>query len=311
MSPTATPFDFSRLQKMSAAELKLWQGLYRFAGSADLVAQFLPQLEKTLQETLREDCSIRFQGMRLEGVAAWQRHLAKEGIYALVSAGPASEKGFLLLDSVFALSLIDHLLGGELKELPHARALSEIEEGALSYLLARLLQALFDFAGGEPGHFRLERIFGGPDSLQPFLEGVETVALVDLRIALSSVAAVIQLALPDTFIGKELVQPLVGTSSTATDTECAARLENFGDLDYPLVASIGETRLTEQEVLSLEAGDILLVDQPHARFKEGHFEGEVMLLPRQGAGPKLRATIQQNAEATLPRLEVEAIYRGA
>lgn len=309
MPAVATAVDFSKLKCLTQAELHLWQALYRFGATLDWSQGFFPRLMSSLSEVLRCPSSVRFKGMRLEAALPWQQRLSQAGVFATLSAGPSGEKAYLLVDPVFALSLIDRLLGGEPTELPSARRLTEIEAGAMSYLIARALQSFFDFLGSEQGHYRLEKIYGLSEELGPLLANVATLALIDLQVSLPEVGAHVQLCLPDRFIQQELGGAIdSGAFQARLSEERSRRLQSFGDLPLHYLVMVGAAVLSNEECQSLHIGDIVLLDSHQVGVSAGGLTGELSLVPSQGRGPRVQLAIEDPAPPA--KLRVKEIYHG-
>lgn len=300
------PYNFSRLETISRATLQIQETLSRLLPAGERRLKLLRRLEQTLQQCVRGGCTLHAKGYRLEAAPTWRDRAAGEGVYAILAATQTGAKGLLVWDPVLALALIDRLLGGELTEVPEPRPLTEIEKGVLSYLVMQLCRVFHQFFGNEGTGIRVEKIVSDFKTVKAMLAGSEQMALADITVAIPEVSGQIQLVLPDQFVSEVLSPRVAAPAKTFTEAEQRERLERFGNLLFPMRASVGEARLTPQEIGSLEPGDIILVDHPHCHLIEGKVSGEIKFYPLSRGTPTLITQIRE----TTPRaqLEVKEVY---
>lgn len=316
------PYNFSRLESVSLAECRLKETLKNFIPEGEARLKLLLSVEKVLQQSIRGGCTLHTKEYRVEDYNTWRGRIGGEGIYSMFSTLPTGAKMLLIWDSVLALSLIDRMLGGELTEIPAARELSEIENGVLSFLLMQIARTFHTFQqdeGRRSTHLepvsesfapiRFEKVFSDQETLEASLLGVKHVVVVDVKVAIPELIGQVQLVLPDLFI-EEVLAPRV--SAMKTELSCEERQERLnllGDLLFPMRASIGEAFLSAGEMVDLQPGDIILLDQPHCQLTGGKIEGDVVFYPECMGAPTIVATIQDLGPPA--QMAVKEIYREA
>ncbi len=291
--PSILPFDFSRLPKVSAEEVRLLKGLragFRLIsddggrGLQDLISR---QLGTT----------FGFEADRLETVLIRDRLQASLplGVYVVFSVATQNnpeQKGFLEIDPLLAHRMIDRLAGGAGEPPPLFKGLTEIEEGLLSYLTMKAFAHLFEKSGKEARfHLRMDRIYKTPEEFQTRVApvGTERALLVRLRFSLGNRSGYGRLYLPLAFV-REAGKGLQNASSEWS--EWNARLETMEFLKTIVWGELGRTALAVREINALEAGDVVVFDQTSARKgTSGLLEGQLSLRVGRGEKSALSAKI--------------------
>jgi len=307
---TATPFDFSRLESVSLQKLKLTETLQNYLPSEQARDQLRRGIEQTLQQSIRGGCTLHPKGFHLEDAEAWRKQTPNRAIYVVLTAAPTGPKALMVWDPVLVLALIDRLLAGELAEIPTARSLSEIETGVFSYLMTKILQVFHEFLAEGSAPLRLQSVEMDRESIMSCLEGAEQLAISDVVMAIPELTGVVQLILPDSFISNLLGAPRAESADKEKErVQMEEKLRMIGDLSFPLIASIGETKLTPSEMGSLEPGDIVLVDTPHCRLEEGSLNGDIVFHPTRQGAPTIVTKILESGPPA--RVEIKEIFREA
>ncbi len=309
----ATSLDFSRLEKISLTERRLRETLDNFIPAGERRLQLQLAIEQALQQSLRGGCTLHGKAYRLEAAEEWRDHAAGDALYVTLSVIPTGAKMVLVWDPVLALALVDRVLGGELKEVPVARQLTEIEIGVISFLLMQACrvfdQMVAESANGEFAPIRIEKVFHARETLLAAMAGAKQVAVMDVSVAIPELTGLMQMVLPDNFI-EEVMQPRVKLpEQTLGVAEERARLESLGDLTFPMRAVVGESALLPAELGALEPGDIVLLDQAHARMEQGRLQGHVQLKALRPGAPTLMTQIRDDGPPA--QLEIIEMYREA
>lgn len=306
MNASVKSYDFSRLASVSSRKLELERVLQHYVVPAERT-ELIRALEKVLQECVRGGCTLHTKGFRLESATQWQQRLGKRAVYAVLSAVPGGPQALIVGEPVLALSIIDRILAGELTEIAGpSRSLSEIEQGVLSYVLARLCQTCHRFVDPAAMPIRFEEIHEDTESLLPILAGSEEVAVAEVTIALPELSGVVQIVLPELFIAEVMATP---AATPRASTASVQRLRELGDLSFQLRASVGSATLTAEEVRHLEPGDIVLLDECHALYDGQALSGELVFHPARHGVPTLVASITD--AGTPAKVAIKEIYREA
>lgn len=283
------PFNFRELPKVSRQEATLLEGLMASLpriGFSDNLSQSLKTL---LGKLFGTRVSIEIQKIQSFDFSPGGSALPPQGVYLTFGLAPLQEKAVLELDPFLTHVAIDRLLGGTGEPPVMMRPLTEIEEGVLSYIFLKILAEIFERCGRSARlHFRLEGIRPTPEGIP----GGSTLFLF-FRISLGGRSGYARLILPTLFAQKALLEPLEGTApGTERDLQYyAARFMNLGFLQTELWAEIGSATLKGRELMSLEPGDVVVMEKTSARFHDGRLEGVIPLKLGLGQSGALRGEV--------------------
>jgi flagellar motor switch/type III secretory pathway protein FliN len=225
--------------------------------------------------------------------------------YVRVAVEPWEARAVLVVESAFASSVVDLMLGGEGEGAADApRALSTAERAVFEFLCAQLLAALNEEAG-EP-LFRLEALTEDADA------GAGTRAVVTkVRARFGRTAGVVRLVYGSEALAAldELRSPLLARAGEGV--ERLARYSPFcAGANVSLL--VGETEVDPANLAGLEPGDVVLVERVFGEWGPGAARGT--LRARVGAGDNVlvsgAASLGDGAEGsedTALRLLVEEV----
>jgi flagellar motor switch protein FliM len=309
MTASVKKYDFSRLEAVSSSKLELNRILGHYVLEAER-PRLIRGLEQVLQQCVRGGCTLHSKGFRLEAAKEWQQRLGEEAVYAVLSAVPGGPKAVIVWEPVLALSVIDRMLAGELSEIAGRRPLSEIERGVLSYVMAKLCQACHRYVVPDAMPIRLEGLHEDTETVIQLISGAEQLALAEMTLALPELSGVIQIVLPDLFIREVMLSPKgLAAAQQVPSAEQVQRLHDLGDLSFLMRASIGSATLRPDEILHLEPGDIVLLDESHCHYDGKALSGNVVFHPARHGAPTIVASIQELGPPA--KVEVKDIYREA
>lgn len=194
----------------------------------------------------------------------FQQSLGSPTVVAVFSMDPLEGSALLEIKLPLAFAMIDRLLGGKGVSSNIRRELTEIEEAIISAIIGEmwgyLRTAFKDIVPISP---RLESLESNPQFVQVVPPG-DIVLFVAIDMKLGEIQDSLVFCLP--FI---LLEPAVERLSTeqffagrreiGTHAELVA--ETIADVPIPLSVRLGEATLSIQEVLDLEVGDVVRLDQ--------------------------------------------------
>lgn len=239
-------------------------------------------------------------------------------LFANLSLEPDGAPVAVALDSVFACSVVDRVLGGEGSPPDALREPSHTERAVVEFLCLRVLHELNTLAG-EP-LFRLESLSGEPALSSRAGAATTTRALVaTVRVAGAGPPGLVRVALTEASLaalgaseGRLLINGRKGSGGAAERLKAWRRLV----ADAPLRLRVGETRASVGDVEGLERGDIVVVERAHVARDGARFAGRVRLLVGAGNGVSMDGRVAESNgdEETGARtlaVVVEGINRGA
>jgi len=242
-------------------------------------------------------------------------------LFANLSVEPDGSPVAVALDSVFACSVVDRVLGGDGSPPDALREPSHTERAVVEFLCLRLLHELNTLAG-EP-LFRLESLADSP-ALSTQTNADESVSsravVATVRVAGAGPPGLVRVALTESSLaalgaseGRILLNGRKGRDGAADRLKALRRLAS----DAPLRLRVGETRASVGDVEGLERGDIVVVERVHVAREGARFAGRVRVLIGAGNGVSMDGRIAESdgggAEAGARALAVlvENISRGA
>lgn len=241
-------------------------------------------------------------------------------LFANLSVEPDGSPVAVALDSVFACSVVDRVLGGDGSPPDALREPSHTERAVVEFLCLRLLHELNSLAG-EP-LFRLESLSGSPAlfSQTNAGESVSSRAVVaTVRVAGAGPPGLVRVALTESSLAalgasenRIILNGRKGQGGAAERLKAWRRVAS----DAAVRLRVGETRASVGDVEGLERGDIVVVERVHVSREGSRFAGRVRLLVGAGNGVALDGRVTESevgAESGSRTLTivVENISRGA
>ncbi|MDO8644505.1 MAG: hypothetical protein Q7S00_06030 [bacterium] len=285
------PYPFEALPKIFRQEQKWVEGLLAslpklgFAERlrAHLQSELSNYLGLTVKLRLADTASVSFKEIS-------SQYLSQKSLLALISLAPVPGRVVLELDPTLAFVSVDQLLGGEAKEEGFERVVkqkaSDIDQGVLSYLLLKIISAVYRFCGASATvHFRLEEIVTGTEKLKPFFKEEEKALLFSYHVGLDDKVGFVRLLVPSS-VAQKLSSSVSSVSTEKEEEALLERLARYDFLKTELRAVGGTTMLKGEEIEKLEKGDIILLDETRVKLgPKKNLEGEVMV--RVGDGKKI------------------------
>lgn len=244
-------------------------------------------------------------------------------LFANLSVEPDGAPVAVALDSVFACSVVDRVLGGDGSPPDALRAPSPTERAVVEFLCLRVLHELNALAG-EP-LFRLESLSDTPALLSANDAGpASSVSSSRTLVATVRVAGAGPLGLARVALTEASLAALGASESRIIlnggkgSGGASERLKAWRRLavDAPLRLRVGETRASVGDVEGLERGDIVVVEKAHVARDGARFAGRVRVLAGAGQGISLDGRVAEpegveDAGARTLAFVVEGINRGA
>ena len=197
---------------------------------------------------------------------------------------PTNATAVIAVNTEFAASIIDLILGGKGAETFHLRGLSPIEKAILQFLTLNILQEINDFLGA-PTLFLQNITHKLQDNFSPNERGAEIVANLELN-QLSGIFSLI--------IAQKFLQSLEKSQNPLlkkTDWKKLKFFEKFTpSLDLQL--QIGTTTLDGESLLFLEPDDIVLLEKPGISWQEGGFSDKLQVFIGRGKNFRLSGIIE-------------------
>jgi type III secretion system YscQ/HrcQ family protein len=215
-------------------------------------------------------------------------------IFAALRLEPGNFPFTLALEADFAVCLTDRLLGGPGEPPDSLRNLSTGERAVIEFLALQVLRELDQPTA--PFALRLEQISpAAPLWLGEADKDLSLGLLTVTRLQIGPLSGLARGYFPSALM-KAVSQPAIAGSQIAV-TEKLSALSNIAP-EVPLAVLIGQTPLKAEELLSLELGDVVVVEWPQAEWEAGAFRNRLNIRVGDGA-QALLCGLAQDGSATI------------
>lgn len=300
------PFPFERLPQYSQKDVRLAQDVMACLPRLGFTQKLSTHISQLLTKELSESILIKREKIDVCIKDDLIKRLPPQGIFASINLNPSPDKMVVEIDPLLSFWSIDKLMGG-VGELPHSlRALTEIEEGVLSFLILKILSTIFEKSGPAARfHFRLESLYSFSDDVVNRLED-QTAHFVSLyfRVTFGKKSGFVKIYVPNSILEGADLQEM------ESDQEyLAARIQNYEELPTQMWLEVGNASLTAGEVNQLESGDVVLLDSAFVQLKGRQVVGMIPL--RVGLGQEAQINGRLVNDPDTIKIRVEGIQRTA
>lgn len=295
------PFSLTSLTKISSQDAETLNAFHQLFPRIGFTEKLRRSLCDYMANQLGVAFSLELEAMNLVSVKNSLSQRPPQGVYAILGMVPINQRAVFELDPLLGFMMIDKTLGGEAKPPSTLRDLTEIEKGVLSYLYLKVIGLIFDRCGKSAKvHFRLEEVLSSMESyvnhLSPQENGVELL----FRVRVSRYAGYARLTLPlplvyQAFLDPRQASPIENEKDLEYDL---ARVRNFGFVQTTLWAELGRTTLVGREVVDLEPGDVVVLENSTAHVEQGVLKGSLSVRVGAGSQGEVLGEIVTNTDNT-------------
>lgn len=267
---------------MTREEAGLAESFRRYLSPTLLENEIRPALQELLTTELGEGVSFQFEKMTTEETTLTLEKLPPQGAFLILGLPPTAERAIVEFDLPLAFSMTDHLLGGG-GAVPHfLRPLTEIEQGVFSYLVLKLLSRFHDRTGRSPrGHFRLYEIQSSSEGLSSLLKTDSRSLVIMVHVTVGDRTGYCRFVFPASFIRHACAEPVKDTTETGRQFYLD-QMKRFPFIKTDLWAEVGRTTVKAKELETLCPGDVVLLEETAAAYRDGKIEGRLTLRVGQG-----------------------------
>lgn len=246
-------YDFKRPDKFSKEQIR----------TVSIMHETFARLTTTsLSAQLRSLVQVHVASVDQLTYEEFIRSIPNPTTMAVINMDPLKGSAILEIDPAITFSVIDRLFGGKGEGTKVTRELTDIEgsvmEGIIVRILGNMREAWSQVIDLRP---RLGTIETNPQFAQ-IVPPTEMVVLVTLETKVGDVEGMMNFCIPyltiEPIISKLSAQYWYSTVRRGTTTENLNVLrERLSSVEVDLVAEIGRMNLTMREVLSLQVGDVI------------------------------------------------------
>lgn len=205
-------------------------------------------------------------------------------VYFTVSCQPTNDILLIALNSDFASSIIDLMLGGKGTSIPFSRKISQIEKSILQFLALNVLNEINDFL--EAPILQLQNVsLDFRSNFADYERGMEVVANLELD-GLNGIISLIS--------SHKFIQSLSKTQNPLLIKKKSRKKVSFFEKfirNFDMFLQVGTTTLDSESLLFLEPNDIVLLD--NNQFSKGVFAGRSQVYVGRGKQFRLVGKIEQ------------------
>lgn len=273
-------YDFVRPNKLSAEQLRTLQRMH------ELIAQGITMV---LSSYLRLNLEVNIVSLGELTFEVFRNSLPNPTVINVLSMQPLQERAIATTDVKLAFSLIDRMLGGPGKALDKMRPLTTIEQSLLDNIIRRFLEQL---ATGWRELVAFSPVVESREMDPQFVQVIpssEMVLVATFSIAAPGEIDPGEMCFCVPFISLEGMMGILGNQFRFASMKRAQTTSQRKYLDHvvkqttlDVCATLGTTTLTVDEVMALQVGDVLVLDQRHDAQMIGHVAGIERLVGRPG-----------------------------
>jgi flagellar motor switch protein FliM len=285
------PYRFENIPKLTQAELDLQNSLSRFLSSKPFEPDFRPSLVKILEDYLKVECQIAVPEAAIVKSADLPNLIPHSACIVVVGVAPGEEKIFVEIDPSLVGFVLERLLGGTGEHGRLLTALTEFEEGVISFLLLKIMQAFHQgFKSGQEAAFSLDRIVSKLSDIKAITDEVNAYHRFGTRISYGNKVGYVRILLPNTLI-KSFASLLPKQSGRSDLAQMRRALSAIGE-SVVEGRIIGATvNLSDEDLKSLEPGDIVILENHHLTMSDGGVTGEVVVKLGAGKNGTIRGSL--------------------
>lgn len=246
-------YDFRRPDKFSKDQIRTLQMMHE---------TFARLTTTALSAQLRALVSVHVASVDQLTYEEFIRSIPNPTTLAVVNMDPLKGSAVLEIDPSITFTIIDKLFGGTGESTKISRELTDIElsvmEGIIVRILGNLREAWSNVIDLRP---RLGNIETNPQFAQ-IVPPNDMVVLITLETKVGEVEGMTNLCIP--YI---TIEPVISKLSAqywyssirkgATDENMTIIQSRLETVELPIIAEIGEVEVTMQEVMDLQAGDVV------------------------------------------------------
>ncbi|MBI3179202.1 MAG: FliM/FliN family flagellar motor switch protein, partial [Deltaproteobacteria bacterium] len=264
------PFSFDSLRHISSEHRALHAELARALPDSF----FSSNLGKRLADLLRKELDVDV-GLWLDSVRFFSRTQIRALIpgptcLLVVGMAPREEKVIIEIDLYFVYRAVGKLLGTKSSIDVH-RPLTEIEQGVFLFLALKAFGLVAsDFQSPEQLAFRVEDIRNDVRSCAEVLRTDDWWLAFTYKFYYDTDSGVIRVLVPRSFArGVVYAPPPEGTTlALRRRNRIRARLRPFRKMPVDGYIDVGTIELTRRDLMALEPGDIVLLEQTSVRLED-------------------------------------------
>lgn len=250
-------YDFRRPDKFSKDQMRAIQMIHE---------SFSRTLTTSLSTMVRSMVSVEVVAVDQLAYDEFIHSLVQPTVIGILEMYPLSGNAILEVNNQLTFTIIDRLLGGRGEPLRKPRDLTDIERTVMERVMMKMLEHLEEsWSTVVDIRFRFETMESNPFFVQ-VCPGTDMVLLVTMKIQIGDIQGIMNFCIPY-FVIEPLIDKLSSQqwfSSTGRKSVEGVReslIARLNEVSVPLTLELGHSVVSLGEVLQIQAGDYVRLDE--------------------------------------------------
>ena len=265
MMEAVTAFSFrNRLRQLTKEQVALQENFAQYAAHQPLDDQFGPHMAKALAQAVHVPCQFSSAKIQTIRTSELKKLLPEQSCYVWIGTAPDEQKILVDIEPVLALHTIERTLGTDTPTAALRRPLTAIEQGILSYALLKILKQ-FHQSQNEAQQLVLT-LNGFAAARDDVLGELATNAhcyMLSLTMQIGEIKGYSRIFIPHAILNRHPLAPIEQHNPAPAQIPYIRKiLGSLGTSYIPARVELGTLGISDEQILDLETGDIVLLE-PH------------------------------------------------
>ncbi len=272
------PYRFEGIPRYTKSELAVSESLGFYLSQSPFREGFAKDLAQKLEVYLKSPLELAEPDFKSFSKEKIEKLLPEVGCLIVVGASPTEHKIIVDLDMGLANFTIDRLLGGDGEVGRIKRPLTEIEEGVISFIILKVIDHFqIGWETGSELSLSLDRFGSNLEELAPYIGDETGYHALNIRLAVGKKRGSVRVFLPNGIITQTFSSTPQSGANSYEIQEMARNLDAIGDYSVPVRLEATHLDLSADDILDLETGDIILLENHQLSLNHDGVTGGVFL----------------------------------
>lgn len=279
-----------KLQPYTKNEIKLLNAFSTYLSLHNIVSP-TKDISIQLKEYLDTEVEVKIGNVKKSTFKEYKDFLPKSSILGIIGVYPLDKKVLVEIDRELAEIIINKLLDTSENDYTlRIGRLTEIEEVMLEYVLLKILATFHKYL--DKLELRLERLITFNEDLP---SNDKDIIQIMINISIVHKIYFIRLSIPCELIREALRE----SQKEAITSIFNAKLSLLEEITTTVKAMVGRVDISKNDLLGLEVGDVILLDEKLVQVSEEGLKGNVILQIGQSKTDRLKGEIMLDEDEIL------------
>lgn len=251
------------------------------------------ELATELETYLKSPCRFSRPEMSVLTGETLARVVPEVGCFLIIGAAPTEHKIIVDLDTGIASYSIDRLLGGQGDVGRIQRPLTEIEQGVLSFVLFKVLEAVHSgWENGRQLSLTLDRFVSQLDEVEELVPKDGYFHVLGFKVGAGKRVGYARVIIPDALVTTSFASPPGQGPSTEAELEYMRRvLAGLGPFGVQAQVEAATLDLSSEDLAQIEPGDIIILENHQLALSPEGVVGQAFIKMGRGVNGGLRGNL--------------------